>query len=1252
MVFVADGLSAWLIFILAEAGRRRLTGWVLGSEQERELRSAAKAAVQLTATEVRPEGGERAEELARVVNEVFGGPMPNAPLAEYGTLLEALQAGIARQLDPLDNPGLTETGQSSAELLGVSVAALADVLFGHLLREIVVRGARGGSLAPLAAQLNNDVTHLQGRLLEGMVGRLTEEVREALGRLDVGPWAGWDVAAIGQLGEGPRGADLLDELLYGVTPAGEPPNSRRVDIYEIGVARSNYAENAKDPYIRRLDADSELDALLRTADPGRIILVVGPAKSGKSRTAMEAARRLDVTLLAPKAGALHRLALLTIPALAEDRPIMLWLDDLERYLTGAGRLSRSVLVRLSRAFPGLIVLATLTSARYQALMEEPPEIVSPASAAAAEDKQVPPARLGSDDPEIRALLDGARVVYLPADFVDSSERRQARRLYPQETFPRGPGVQFVAAREHDRFFATCPEANPVGWAIIMAAIDWGRVGLARPVPGSVLRSLSVHYLPLSGHDAFPSSERFDEALRWVQERPLASPVKALTQVSDGDDPSYVTFDYLSECADGRGPHRVLQIPSAVWRFAIEHAEIDEILTVVSASERRGGGVDVLARAAERLQASDRREPAVAGQLVGGVLLARRGELTAARRVFEEVASTDAGASAVVALTNLGSLAEREGDWENASTLYYRAARSGSVLANFRLGRLFELRGMLPDAVQHYRAAANGGSAEAMAALGGISRWAADPAEAKRWYTDAARAGLPSAMRTLAGRAEDDGDQAEAADWLRRAAAAGDTYAMRHLAKRAQGRGDADTALAWVMRAAEAGDPEAMKDAGDQARTDGDIAAACTWYGKAGQLDSPAIYELAELAAAGEQDALQELTRLASRSHVAAIQLGQLWARNNALEAAARWYRAAAEMGDSVGLRDLAVLAFRGSTHAVDSLTALAGGGYEAAASWLGAAAEEGSDAAEGALRDLCNEGHDEAGRQLTRALFARHGEAAALQWSRAAAESGAKWAMIQTAELLIKTGDRIGAVTWYERAGEEESGTVVHNLVVLAAEGMAEARRTLSTIADAGSAAAALALGQLCESDDVRAAVGWYKTAARTHNRQAAMRLAQLAADETAARDGLHDLADQGDPLSATLLGYLFLDQDENKAQIWLGKAARSGEPQAMIQLGHAAETRHEFDDATTWYRRAAQLRYRPAMVAYGRMLERDGNIDRAVDWYRQATDQSPDPWPWPWPYDQSEQTGEHELERLAATGHKAARFALAYLRREIWRIA
>ena len=59
MVFVADDLGAWLVGLLADAGRKKLTTLVLGSEQERALRQAATAAVQPPLTQLAPRAVSR-----------------------------------------------------------------------------------------------------------------------------------------------------------------------------------------------------------------------------------------------------------------------------------------------------------------------------------------------------------------------------------------------------------------------------------------------------------------------------------------------------------------------------------------------------------------------------------------------------------------------------------------------------------------------------------------------------------------------------------------------------------------------------------------------------------------------------------------------------------------------------------------------------------------------------------------------------------------------------------------------------------------------------------------------------------------------------------------------------------------------------------------------------------------------------------------------------------------------------------------
>ena len=79
-------------------------------------------------------------------------------------------------------------GSRRRELPGVPGGMLAETLARHLVREIMVRGSQGGPLAPLADQLNHDVTHLQGQRLEGMLARLAGQVT-ALAQAGGGPKA-------------------------------------------------------------------------------------------------------------------------------------------------------------------------------------------------------------------------------------------------------------------------------------------------------------------------------------------------------------------------------------------------------------------------------------------------------------------------------------------------------------------------------------------------------------------------------------------------------------------------------------------------------------------------------------------------------------------------------------------------------------------------------------------------------------------------------------------------------------------------------------------------------------------------------------------------------------------------------------------------------------------------------------------------------------------------------------------------------
>jgi hypothetical protein len=102
--------------------------------------------------------------------------MRAAPFEEQPTILQGLETGIAAQLAVLDDAGLTGTGESWTQALGLPVERITETLVRNVMRQILAGGAGGGPLAPLADQLNHDLTHLQGQHTAGMLARIAEEL--------------------------------------------------------------------------------------------------------------------------------------------------------------------------------------------------------------------------------------------------------------------------------------------------------------------------------------------------------------------------------------------------------------------------------------------------------------------------------------------------------------------------------------------------------------------------------------------------------------------------------------------------------------------------------------------------------------------------------------------------------------------------------------------------------------------------------------------------------------------------------------------------------------------------------------------------------------------------------------------------------------------------------------------------------------------------------------------------------------------
>jgi hypothetical protein len=577
VVFVADALGGWLVGQLADAGRKKLTELVLGSEQERALRRAADAAVWATAEEMSPSGGERAGQVAMVISEVFRDPVPGALVAGPVMLLEGLQAGIAGQLAVLDDAGLTGTGQSSADVLGVPGTVLADRLTGHLVREIIVRGSGGGPLTPLADQLNHELTHMQGQRIEGMLARLAGEIRDALARPD------GDITVAGRPLE-----EVTDPFVLEVHRPVQPEDP------QPGLP-------ALPAYMPR-DHDTELGAVVRAAAGGHsgIAVLVGGSSTGKTRACWEALQlvrdqpwwRLWHPIDPSRPGA----ALRELPGIGPRTVV--WLNEAQFYLDVAGGgLGEQVAAGLREllrdpARAPVLVLATLWPQFWDGLTARP---------------------AGGADPhaQARELLAGHDIT-VPAAFTAA----QLQRLTGVGDVRLAQAATGARDRQVIQFLAGAPEllaryrnAPPAAAALIHAAMDARRLGMGIDLPQAFLEAAAPGYLTGAEWDAL-GEDWLEQALAYaavpckgvrgpltrIRPRPARSRAAGAGS-ADSDEqlaggqagiaggPVYRLADYLDQ--HGRAHRKDRFPPAGFWAAAAGHAFPGDQAALGDAAHDRG-----------------------------------------------------------------------------------------------------------------------------------------------------------------------------------------------------------------------------------------------------------------------------------------------------------------------------------------------------------------------------------------------------------------------------------------------------------------------------------------------------------------------------------------------------------------------------------------------------------------------------------------------------------------------------------------
>ncbi|MEV4842975.1 tetratricopeptide repeat protein [Micromonospora matsumotoense] len=651
---------------------------------------------------------------------------------------------------------------------------------------------------------------------------------------------------------------------------GRPPLVEQVDPLDLGVKPAIDTTDRHDqdlpPYVHRT-GDDDLEWAIAE---GGIVLLHGKAAAGKSRSAFEAIHRLRPhhQLLTPAyAGALKDLVEAGYPI----SDAVVWLDDLERFLTPGG-IDQALLQRLCPSGRAdVVVVATIRDEELSRLDH--------AATRGGQGQELITAGLDEAAAKLVAQIRGRRRIPVGQHLTDSERIKAEATGDDRITAALTAGVgfaEYLAAGPAmmRRWSVGDGPSFEVGHALISAAVDCRRAGYTTPVPRDILAKLYRPYLsPAWRHRA--DLPTITQGLQWACERVLGASSCLLPH----ENGTYTASDYLLDrTTTGQGPLATTPVPDQVW---------NTLLTI--ATTRQAATIGTHAYFTQRLD------------------------------IAEQAWRTAADTGDIGAMFNLGVLLEQRGDCqEEAEQWYRRAADTGHTDAMSNLGALLaQLGDREEEAEQWLRRAADAGHAGAMFNLGVLLAQLGDrEEEAEQWYRRAADAGHAGAMFNLGVLLAELGDRHEEAEqWLRRAADAGHAGAMSNLGVLLAQLGDRhEEAEQWLRRAADAGHSDAMSNLGVLLAQLGDREEeAEQWLRRAADSgDAGAMFNLGVLLAQlgdRHEEAEQWLRRAADSGDTdAMINLGALLAQlGDRHEEAEQWLRRAADSGDTDAMTNLGLL---------------------------------------------------------------------------------------------------------------------------------------------------------------------------------------------------------------------------------------------------------------------------------------------------------------------------------------------------------
>lgn len=538
-----------------------------------------------------------------------------------------------------------------------------------------------------------------------------------------------------------------------------------------------------------------------------MLVVTGHSSTGKSRACWEAIQPLteqgwrlwhpfNPTPAEAVLGGIDRV---------EPRTVV-WLDELQHYLLSPELGERvayalqHLLVQLDRG--PVLVLGTIWPTHLDNLTAPPP----------------------SDAPDLhemaRRLLSG-RTMLVPGrfdPFALSPAAIQGALDDPQlaeavaHAGAEGQLTQYLAVGP--RLLEYYRTATPAARAVLEAAMDACRLGVASPLPQSFLIEAAVDYLSHTAHGMLTEDwaeqtiaeltrSLVPEAapLRRIRQRPQmrapSRPARPIAPVQPVG-PTYRLTDYL--VLTGSRARQFVCPPNSFWLASYNHLTIAEDL-------------ECLADAADdryRLQWTRhlRRRAVEVSDDQGLVRLTRLREETGNREEAEHLAYSAADAGYTSALRELVRMRQEAGELDSAQVLAREAARHGDGLALAELAWTLEDLGDFANAVQLAQDAAAAGDTFALRELARMRETTSGFASAESLYRQAAELGDTRSLLRLVETRLAAGDRDEA-ERLALSADIDDVLPLLSSARGGEESGDWEGAESLYLRAADAGNASAL-----------------------------------------------------------------------------------------------------------------------------------------------------------------------------------------------------------------------------------------------------------------------------------------------------------------------------------------------------------------------------------------------------------------------------------------------------------